>query len=223
MTYIETTIAKVRIICSDTKHKARETLYNDPMTHDNALHKKALILEYLTIIWNVFEGIVCMTLGILAHSVSLFAYGLESSVEVFASAVTVWELKNSLRGKGKEKRALKMIGLAYLAVSAYVFFDAAESLFTGNHPHPSPYGIVFMAITVAVMLVLGLLKRDVGNKIKSLVVLADAKFTLIDGALSSTILIGLVLTALFGWWWTDEALALFLAGAAFREGIKEIL
>lgn len=184
------------------------------------LHKKALLLEYITIVWNIFEGIVSMVLGVLCGSVSLFAYGLESSVEVFASSITVWELKGS---GGREKIALKLIGSAYLIVSAYVFFDASRSLFEGHHPTSSPIGIVFMILTVIVMVTLGILKNDVGNKIKNSVVLADAKFTLIDGALSSTVLVGLILNTLFGWWWTDQALALFLAGAAFREGLKEIL
>jgi divalent metal cation (Fe/Co/Zn/Cd) transporter len=185
------------------------------------LHKKALILEYLTIAWNILEGLVSMGIGLLTGSVSLFAYGLESSVEVFSSSVTVWELKGS--GKGREKKALKMIGIAYLVVSAYVFVDASKSLFEGNHPQRSVAGIVFMILTVFVMLALGLLKKDVGSKINNLVVLADAKFTLIDAMLSGTVLVGLVLNALFGWWWTDQALALFLAGAAFREGLKELL
>lgn len=187
----------------------------------NKLLKKAFVLEYLTIAWNIVEGIMSMALGLLAGSVSLFAYGLESSIEVFASSVTVWELKGS--GKGREKKALKMIGVAYLMVSAYVFVDAAKSLFEGHHASQSIGGIVFMIITVIVMLALGVFKRDIGNKMKNLVVLADAKFTLIDAGLSSTVLIGLVLNALLGWWWTDEALALFLAGAAFREGLKELL
>lgn len=192
------------------------------MANDStSLHQKALRLEYVTIAWNIFEGVVCMLLGFLAGSVSLFAYGLESSVEVFASGVTVWELQGS--GKGREKKALKMIGYAYLVVSAYVFIDASKSLFEGHHAEQTPLGIFFLTLTVIMMVVLGVLKNDVGKKINNPVVLADAKFTLIDAALSSTVLIGLILNVLFGWWWTDQALALFLAGAAFREGLKEIL
>ena len=187
----------------------------------NPLFKKALFLEYLTIIWNIFEGISSVVVGVMSGSVSLFAYGLESSIEVFASSVVVWELKGS--GKGREKRALKMIGYAYLVVSAYIFFDASRSLFEGHHSDRSFLGVILMAISALIMLSLGVGKRVVGKKLKSLTVLADAKFTLIDAMLSTTVLVGLLLNALFGWWWTDQALALFLAGAAFREGIKEIL
>lgn len=185
------------------------------------LHKKALNLEYLTITWNIFEGVVSMLLGFLAGSVSLFAYGLESSIEVFASSITVWELKGI--EKGREKKALKMIGYAYLVVSVYVFIDASKSLIRGHHASQSPLGIAFLIITVIIMLLLGVWKNDVGKKLGNNVVIADAKFTLIDAGLSSSVLVGLLLNLLLGWWWTDPALALFLAGAAFREGLKEIL
>lgn len=188
---------------------------------DKVLLKKALLLEYLTIAWNIFEGIASMSVGMMSGSVALFAYGLESAVEVFASSVVVWELK----GKENTKRrqlALKLIGLAYLVVSAYVFIDASYSLFEGQHPERSLLGIVLMAVSATIMAILGLSKSLVGKKMESETVLADAKFTLIDGALSSTILVGLLFNAVFGWWWMDQALALFLAGAAFREGVKEL-
>lgn len=185
------------------------------------LEKKALFYEYLTIAWNVFEGLSSMFVGFITGSISLFAYGLESSVEVFASSIVVWELKGT--GKGREKIALKLIGVAYLIVSAYVFFDAAQSLLAGHHPERSFLGVILMIITACVMLLLGIKKRSIGKDLKSETVLADAKFTIIDASLSATVLVGLLFNALLGWWWTDQALALFLSGVAFREGIREVL
>jgi len=184
------------------------------------LHKKALLYEYLTIAWNILEGIICITIGFFSGSVVLVAYGLESGVEVFASSVVVWDLKGT--GKGREKRALKFIGFAYLVVSAYIFIDAVISILHSEHPEKTVLGIIFIIITVLVMLVLGLIKRQIGKQMKSETVLADAKFTLIDGALAGAVLVGLALNALFGFWWADQTMALFLSGVAFREGIKEI-
>ena len=184
--------------------------------------RKALLLEYLTIAWNIFEGIASVIVGLMSGSVALMAYGLESSVEVFASSVVVWELKGKESSK-RQKLALKMIGVAYLVVSGYVFIDASLSLFNGEHSEKTVLGILLMVVSASIMLILGLSKRSVGNKMGSDTVLADAKFTLIDAALSSTVFIGLIFNALFGWWWLDQALALFLAGAAFREGIKELI
>jgi divalent metal cation (Fe/Co/Zn/Cd) transporter len=191
---------------------------------DNKYFVHALNLEYVTIAWNIFEGITCVALGFIAGSVALVAYGLESSVEVFASSVVVWELKNNDEAsKKREKFALKLIGYAYIVVSIYIFIDGSKSLIEGKHPGASQLGIFFIALTFVIMMLLGLTKKFVGNKLGSQTVLADAKFTLIDGLLSATVLVGLILNALFGWWWADQALALFLSGVAFREGIKSIV
>lgn len=187
----------------------------------NPLYKKALILEYATIVWNLFEGIASVSVGIFTGSVSLFAYGLESSIEVFASSVVVWELKGA--EKKREKLALRLIGAAYLLVSAYIFIDASRSLLRLHHPDRSFLGIVLMIITAIGMGYLGISKRSVGSKLASSTVLADAKFTLIDAALSLTVLVGLLFNTLLGWWWMDQAMALFLSGVAFREGIKILL
>lgn len=189
--------------------------------NDNKLYKRALSLEYATIGWNIFEGLSSVIVGILTGSVSLFAYGLESSVEVFSSSVVVWELKGT--EKGREERALKLIGIAYLVVSAYVFIDASKSLLEGHHPERSFLGIILMIITALVMGGLGFSKRSVGKKLASSTVLADAKFTLVDAALATAVLVGLLFNTLFGWWWMDQAMALFLSGVAFREGLRELL
>ena len=96
------------------------------------------------------------------------------------------------------------------------------SLLAGKHPEKSFFGIEFIILTVIVMVVLGLKKKQIGTQMKCEPVLADAKFTLIDGALAGTVLVGLAFNALLGWWWVDQAMALFLSGVAFREGVKEL-
>ena len=192
------------------------------MTDKNhPLYKRALLLEYLTIVWNVFEAFLAIVVGFISGSVSILAYGLESSVEIFSSSLVVWDLKGADRKR--EKTALKLIGFAYLVVSAYVFIDASQSLLAGHHAEKTAFGITIMIANVIGMGILGVLKRTAGNKMKSPTVLADAKFTLIDAALAGTVLVGLVFNFFLGWWWTDQALALFLSGVAFREGIREIL
>ncbi|HVZ11721.1 MAG TPA: cation transporter [Patescibacteria group bacterium] len=183
------------------------------------LRRRALRLEYITIAWNVAEGIICVIVGLLTGSVSLFAYGLESSVEIFASSLVVWDLRGA--NKKRESLALKLIGTAYIVVSAYVFFDAAQSLIGKHHAERTFQGIIILLITALGMGTLGFLKRDVGRKLSSPTVIADAKFTLIDGSLAATVLLGLLLNTLFGFWWADQAMALFISGVAFREGIKE--
>jgi divalent metal cation (Fe/Co/Zn/Cd) transporter len=181
------------------------------------LLQRAFQLEYVTIGWNTLEGIVAIAAGLSAGSVALVAFGLDSSVEVFASLVVVWELRGSDRSG--EQRALRLIGLGYIVVGGYVAWDTAMSILAGHRPEASPIGIVFLAGTVVVMLLLGMGKLRVGRTLDSPTVCADGRFSLIDGALAGAVLIGLLLTAILGWWWADGLLAGVISLLALREGI----
>jgi divalent metal cation (Fe/Co/Zn/Cd) transporter len=180
------------------------------------LRRRAFRLEYATIVWNVVEGTAALAAGFLAGSVALVAFGLDSSVEVFASAVVVWELRGADRRR--ERRAVRAIGAAYLVVAVYVLLDAANALRVANRPEASPIGMVLLALTVVVMLGLGIAKLRVGRRLESQTVIADGRFSLVDGSLAGAVLIGLGLTAAFGWWWADAILAIVISLLAFQEG-----
>lgn len=180
------------------------------------LLRRAFRLEYATIAWNVLEGTAALAAGLLAGSVALVAFGLDSSVEVFASAVVVWELRGVDRRR--ERRAVRAIGVAYLIVAVYVLVDAVNALRTGNRPEGSPLGMILLASTVVVMLGLGIAKHRVGRALDSQTVVADGRFSLVDAALAGAVLVGLALSALFGWWWADALLAIVISLLAFREG-----
>ena len=182
------------------------------------LLRRAFRLEYITIVWNTLEGIVAIAAGLSASSVALVAFGLDSSVEVFASLVVVWELRGSDRSG--EKRALRLIGVGYLVVGVYVAWDTLTSILGAHRPDASPVGIVFLAGTVAVMVGLGISKLRTGRAMDSPTVEADGRFSLIDGALAGAVLVGLLLTAVLGWWWADAVLAGVIAVLALREGIE---
>jgi divalent metal cation (Fe/Co/Zn/Cd) transporter len=185
------------------------------------LLRRAFQLEYLTIAWNTLEGIVAIGAGLSAGSVALVAFGLDSSVEVFASIVVVWELRGADRSG--EHRALHLIGVGYLIVGLYVAWDTLESILSAHHPDASPVGIAFLTATVAVMLLLAAGKLRTGLQLESTTVLADGRFSLIDGALAGAVLAGLVLTAFLGWWWSDAVLAGLISLLALREGVKSLL
>ena len=182
------------------------------------LLRRAFRLEYITIVWNTLEGIVAIAAGISAGSVALVAFGLDSSVEVFASVVVVWELRGSDRSG--EHRALRLIGVGYIVVGVYVAWDTLMSILGGHRPDASPVGIVFLAGTVAVMIGLGVSKLRTGRALASPTVEADGRFSLVDGALASAVLAGLLLTAVLGWWWSDAVLAGLIALLALREGVE---
>lgn len=180
--------------------------------------KKILVLEYLTIAWNVVEGAVAITIGVLTGSISLLAFGLESGIEVFSSSITVWELKGT--GDGRRKPALKLISLAFIAVAIYITITAINSFYHQKHPEPTMIGIVYMFLVSIIMSVLGWQKRIQGRKLNNPVILAEANFTFMDVALSSSVLLGLILNYWLDWSWVDQLLALVIAGNAFYHGIK---
>ncbi len=182
------------------------------------LLRRAFQLEYITIGWNTLEGIVAIVAGLSAGSVALVAFGLDSSVEVFASIVVVLELRGADRTG--ERRALRLIGVGYIVVGVYVAWDTLSSILGGHRPDSSPIGIAFLAVTVLVMLLLAAGKLRVGRALASPTVLADGRFSLIDGALAGAVLVGLVLTAVLGWWWADAVLAGLIALLALREGVE---
>ncbi len=185
--------------------------------HRRLLLRRAFQLEYLTIGWNTLEGIVAIAAGLSAGSVALVAFGLDSSVEVFASLVVVWELRGADRSG--EHRALRLIGVGYIVVGVYVAWDTGMSIVGGHRPDASPLGIVFLSGTVIVMILLAAGKLRIGLELDSPTVQADGRFSLIDGALAGAVLSGLILTAVLGWWWADALLAGLIAILALREGI----
>jgi divalent metal cation (Fe/Co/Zn/Cd) transporter len=132
--------------------------------------------------------------------------------------VVIWELRGADRRR--ERVALRLIGVGYLVVAAYVSWDAVTSLIRSNHPAASPLGMLLLAATVLVMGGLGLAKLRIGSQLDSPTVRADGRFSLIDGSLALAVLVGLILTAAFGWWWADAVLALVIALVALREGVE---
>lgn len=190
------------------------------MATKKQLYKKILLLEYFTIAWNLIEGVVSISIGLVSGSISLVAFGLESNIEVFSSVVTVWQLKGE--GNGRRKPALKMISSALIVVAIYISFDAIKSFFDGHRPTPTITGIVAMSLITITMLMVGTLKKRLGHEMKDPVIVAESNFTLLDSALSASILCGLILNALMGWWWIDQLLALVIAGNAFWQGAKGI-
>jgi divalent metal cation (Fe/Co/Zn/Cd) transporter len=183
------------------------------------LKRQARLLEYVTIAWNIFEGASAIVAGILAGSIALVAFGLDSGIEVLVSAVVLWEMRHIDRAK--EKTALRLISIGYWLVALYIFYDAITSLLQHHHPSPSVPGIILLIATVVVMLILSFAKNHLGELLQSSTLKADARFSLIDGALAATVLVGLVLNAFLGWWWADQLMALVLAGFAAKEGLEE--
>jgi divalent metal cation (Fe/Co/Zn/Cd) transporter len=175
-----------------------------------------LLLEYVTLSWNVAGTIILAVAAIAAGSVALAGFGVDSLIEIVASAVVVWQLKGA-EGSGRERRALRVIAVAFLLLAIYIAIQVAVMFSTQSHPGHSILGIVWLALTVLTMLALAAGKHATGQRLENLVLRTESRVTLIDGALAAAVLAGVVLNAAAGWWWADPASALVILIYGLRE------
>jgi divalent metal cation (Fe/Co/Zn/Cd) transporter len=177
---------------------------------------RGLWLEYTTLGWNVVGTIIVLIAAVRAGSAALAGFGLDSAIEIFASVVVVWQLKGL--EQGREGLALKLIGAAFIALAIYVLAQSVWTLLASAHPAPSLLGIVWLAVTCAVMLLLAWGKLVTGRQLGNLVLTTEAHVTLIDAALAGAVLVGIGLNALFGWWWADPLAGLVIVYYGLTEG-----
>jgi divalent metal cation (Fe/Co/Zn/Cd) transporter len=190
-----------------------------PMTNERQhLESRAERLEYATIGWNVIEMLITIALGIAARSLALVAFGLDTMVELFASGVVLWHLRHDGRHTGRvTARALRLVAVAFAVLAVVVATGAIWALVTESAPDDSPWGIAYIAVTVLVMLALGLAKRATGKQLGSEPVMAEARMSILDSALAFGVLLGLAGNVAFGWWWADPIAAILVAIAALNE------
>ena len=167
------------------------------------------------------EVFVTISLGVQAGSLALIAFGLDSIVEIFASTVVIRNLRDDRHDPGDERvhRSLRLIALAFWVLAGFLVVISVRGLVRGDRPDSSPLGVAYLAITAVVMFGLARLKRDTAVQLGSEPLQAEAAMTFLDGCLSSGILAALVLNTWLGWWWTDAAAALLVAGFAVTEGV----
>ena len=181
----------------------------------------AFRLEYFTIAWMVVEAGVAITSGIIAHSIALIAFGLDSLIELFAALVVIWQLRGvAEEQEAKEDVALRLIAITFFALAAYVSAEAIYDLVRGSRPEVSIAGIALAAAAIVVMPVLSFLKKRLGRRLGNSALVADGAESLFCGLLAAVLLVGLALNAAFGWWWADAVAALVVAVFAVREGIE---
>ena len=188
------------------------------------LLRRAVHLEMLTIGWMMVEAVVGITIGWLATSIALVAFGLDSVIELISGSVLFYRLRAESRGVGEvatedlEQRALQVVGATFLLLAAYAFYESATIILGPELPQASYVGIALALVALIAMPLLGVAKRRVGLKLGSHALVADAKEAFVCAYLSFTLLLGLCLNALFGWWWADPVAALVMVPFLIREG-----
>lgn len=166
--------------------------------------------------WDVVEGIVAVTAGLIAGSIALVGFGIDSGIEVFAALVVIWQLRRA--SDGRYKTALKLIAASFFVLAAYVGYKSISDLVGQHQPDVSIVGIVLSIVATAVMIPVAIMQKRTGQSLGNKVLIAQAKETWLSNYLSISLLVGLSLNALFGFWWADPAIAVLIAAVAAKEG-----
>lgn len=187
------------------------------------LTRRGLHLARFTVAYNVVEGVVAVSAGLLAGLVSLVGFGLDSGIESVSAVLVAIRLAARLRhgepNETKERRALRAIAISFFALAAYVTYEGVHNLASHDTPDQSPVGLALLAASVAVMPVLAHAKRQVGERLGGdRLILADAAETKICVLLSASTLLGLGLYALTGAAWLDPVAGFVIAVFAIHEG-----
>jgi divalent metal cation (Fe/Co/Zn/Cd) transporter len=201
-----------------TKHPPQvggPTVGVDGPGHAAALLRRGRVLEGITLGWNVVGIAVLAVAAISARSVALAGFGLDSLIEIGASTVVLWELSGT--GEERQRRSLRLIGGAFLALAAYLTVQSAVVLAARYHPRPSTLGIAWTAVTAAAMFALAAGKARTGNALGNPVLSTEGRVTLVDGILAVAVLAGLAMNAAAGLWWADPLAALIIVIYALRE------
>ena len=183
------------------------------------LLRRGFVLEYVTLGWNVAGIVVLAIAAVAARSVALAGFGLDSLIEIGASAVVIWELSGT--GEDRQRRGLRLIGYAFAGLAVYLLVQSTIVLAAGYHPRHSVAGIVWTAATAVAMFALAAGKARTGRALDNPVLRTEGRVTMIDGILATAVLAGLALNAAAGWWWADPAAGYVLVYYAARE-VREI-
>ncbi len=178
-------------------------------------------LEYLTIAWNSFEAAVALMSGVLAGSIALVGFGLDSVIETMSAAILLWRFRNDQDPVARERAegtARRLVGICFLLLAAYVAVESIRALWLKAQPERSLPGILIAIAAVIVMPLLGRAKRRVAAQLSSRALHADSRQADFCAYLSAILLAGLLLHALLGWWWADPAAALIMVPIIVREG-----
>ena len=199
------------------------------MTERANLVRRGFYLSVFTVSWNVIEGVIAIASGLVAGSVALVGFGFDSFIESASGVVVGWRFSYEMGGRSREKSekaelwAARLTGALLLILALYLVIDSCRRLFGyGREPDPSRIGIVLTIISLIVMPFLARAKLKLAGQVESKALRTDAYETIACAWLSLTTLVGLILNAVFGWWWADPAAALVLVPLIVREGIESL-
>jgi len=195
-----------------------------PVERRQALHRRALRLEYFTIGWNVLEAIVAIGAGVVAGSVALVGFGVDSGIEVISAVGLWWRLRTAgpdatvAEESAAERRALYIVAATFFLLAAYIAYEAGMALLGREEPDRSTVGLVLSVLSLLIMPLLAWWKQRTGRQMHSRALVADSVETWVCSYLSLALLAGVGLHQLFGWWWADAVGALAMVPVIVWQG-----
>lgn len=184
------------------------------------LRRAGIVLEIITLAWNVVGVVLLGLLAYRSSSVALLGFGLDSLIEIGASTVVIWELTGA--DEQRQRLGLRLIGIAFGLLAVYLLAQAVVALASGHRAIPLQGGIWWTALTAVVMFLLAFGKHRVGRALQDPVLLTEGRVTLVDGILAAAVLAGILLNALLGLWWADPVAGLVIVVYAVREAVHAL-
>lgn len=191
-------------------------------------YRKALLLEYFTLGYNILEAVLSIFAGIVAGSVALIGFGLDSIAESLSGVVLIWRLKkqstitSKLEESEVEAKAQKLVGASFVILASYILYETIKMVVTVSIPAPSLLGIIIAGTSLVVMPFVSYKKYRLGQRLSLKSLIADAKETLVCSLLSFALLAGLLANYFFGLWQVDPLVSLLIVAFLFKEG-RELL
>jgi divalent metal cation (Fe/Co/Zn/Cd) transporter len=177
------------------------------------------LLSWLSLAWMTVEGAVAIGAGIVAGSIALVGFGLDSAIEGFASVIIIWRFTGQrVFSHAAEERAQRLVAVQFFLLAPYVGVESVRTLAGGEHPQTSWVGIALAAGSVVLMPALAVAKQRLADQLGSAATAGEGRQNMLCAYLAGALLVGLLGTALLGAWWLDPAVGLLIAGVAAKEG-----
>lgn len=186
-----------------------------------ALIRRVKLISWLSLVWMTTEGVIGTTVGIMANSIALIGYGIDSTITGVASVIIIWRFSADRADSDlAEKRAQKIVAITFFLLAPYIMVAAVHHLLVGSEAEASWVGISLAVVSVTLMPVFGRAKKRIGNRLQSSATAGEGTQNILCAYLSLAILIGLVANAVFGLWWADPLAALVVASVAVHTGVR---
>jgi divalent metal cation (Fe/Co/Zn/Cd) transporter len=192
-----------------------------PEAEHRRLAARVRLLSWASLAYMALEGAVAIVAGILAGSIALIGFGLDSAIEGFASAIIVWRFTgHRIFSHAAEVRAQKLVAIQFFVLAPYVGFESVQALLTGEHADVSWLGIALSATSLVVMPYLGIAKQRLADQLGSAATKGEGRQNMLCAYLAGALLLGLLGNALLGAWWLDPAVGILIAALAVKEGLE---